>query len=354
VPGGINRYIGSSYPNSITAGPDGAIWYTVCCGGPSPNSIGRTTIGGNFTRFTLTAAPAGITPGPDGALWFTESGANKLGRITTSGIITEYPVTGAPWWIARGPDDKLWFTEPSAKKIGRLDPAAAVPGTSNGLSEFAVQGSPTGITAGPDGALWLTENSPAKVGRITTGGTVTDEVTSSGSSLAGIATGTDGALWFGAGSIGRVTTAFSFNYFTSPGTDTAANVTTGPDGALWFTTNPAIVRVTPEVVQQAQLVVTKVVSPQSDPGLFNLQVDGRTVKDNVRSGGTSYTQYLDPGSHTVGETAASGTSLSNYSSQITCTDNGSTVASGSGTTLSVPVASSASRITCTITNTRNP
>src|SRR5438874_12969818 len=34
--------------------------------------------------------PFGITAGPDGALWFTESGSGKIGRISTTGAIAEY------------------------------------------------------------------------------------------------------------------------------------------------------------------------------------------------------------------------------------------------------------------------
>ena len=37
----------------------------------------------------------GITAGPDGALWFTEYWGNKIGRITTAGVITEFPVPTA-------------------------------------------------------------------------------------------------------------------------------------------------------------------------------------------------------------------------------------------------------------------
>ena len=39
--------------------------------------------------------PGGITAGPDGALWFTEQTANKIGRITTAGVITEFPIPTA-------------------------------------------------------------------------------------------------------------------------------------------------------------------------------------------------------------------------------------------------------------------
>jgi len=41
---------------------------------------------------TTSSFPEGITAGPDGSLWFTEYMSNKIGRITTAGIITEYSV----------------------------------------------------------------------------------------------------------------------------------------------------------------------------------------------------------------------------------------------------------------------
>jgi virginiamycin B lyase len=70
----------------------------------------------------LSGSPWGITAGPDGALWFTVTDA-YIGRITIAGSITEYLVPTAnsdPFWITLGPDGALWFTEYSAGKIGRL------------------------------------------------------------------------------------------------------------------------------------------------------------------------------------------------------------------------------------------
>ena len=66
---------------------------------------------------------SGITAGPDGALWFTESYGNKIGRITTSGAITEYPVPTAgsgPYGITAGPDGALWFADEGANRIGEV------------------------------------------------------------------------------------------------------------------------------------------------------------------------------------------------------------------------------------------
>ena len=66
--------------------------------------------------------PADITAGPDGALWFTNSGTfdpttktftgSSIGRITTAGVVTnlhrsQHRRTGG---ITAGPDGALWFT----------------------------------------------------------------------------------------------------------------------------------------------------------------------------------------------------------------------------------------------------
>ena len=44
---------------------------------------------------TAISQPAYITAGPDGAMWFTEFVGNKIGRITTSGAITEFRLPSA-------------------------------------------------------------------------------------------------------------------------------------------------------------------------------------------------------------------------------------------------------------------
>jgi virginiamycin B lyase len=90
-----------------------------------------------FTAYSLPASysqPKGITAGPDGALWFTEYNNNKIGRISTSGAITEYAVPTAashPYSITAGPDGALWFTEYHANNIGRITTAGII-------TEFAV------------------------------------------------------------------------------------------------------------------------------------------------------------------------------------------------------------------------
>ena len=68
--------LGIDYPEEITTGPDGALWFANYFG----NKIGRITTNGVVTTFTgPMARPVGITAGPDGALWFSNSSATPSG-----------------------------------------------------------------------------------------------------------------------------------------------------------------------------------------------------------------------------------------------------------------------------------
>src|SRR5260370_125325 len=72
---------------------------------------------GEFIGFPIPTPysnPESITAGPDGALWLFDCAANKTGRTTTAGVITEFPIPTAnsqPRAITAGPDGALWFTE---------------------------------------------------------------------------------------------------------------------------------------------------------------------------------------------------------------------------------------------------
>lgn len=92
------------------------------------------------------------------------------------------------------------------------------------------------------------------------------------------------------------------------------------------------------------LIVNKILNPTTDTGLFNLQIDGVTAGTgaNVGHNGTTGAVSVNAGTHTVSETAGTGTDLADYASVIggDCATNGSvTLALGETKT-------------CTITNTR--
>ena len=93
------------------------------------------------------------------------------------------------------------------------------------------------------------------------------------------------------------------------------------------------------------LTVNKVVVPDSDPGLFNLQIDGSTAGSgaNVGNGGSTGAVAVSTGDHSVGETAGTGTNLADYTASFSgdC-DDGGNVSLNAG-----------DHKACTITNTRN-
>jgi streptogramin lyase len=266
---------GSILPGGITAGPDGNLWFTWFANFIDPatgrlidqgsGGIGRITPKGAVTKFPAgVGAFPSITAGPDGNLWFTTSG-NRIGRITTKGVVTEFPlgpgILEVPA-ITGGPDGNVWFpevvpdpAEPNCSNctvthIGRITPAGVVSHFSAGVPDNNF-----GITAGPDGNVWFTHLGEG-IGRITPKGAVTefpaagrkDEL---GEVIGGpgytITAGPDGNLWFtgwDAPGIGRITPDGVATQF-STGHRSAYGIAAGADGNLWFTTRTRIGRITP-------------------------------------------------------------------------------------------------------------
>jgi hypothetical protein len=120
-----------------------------------------------------------ITAGPDGALWFTDPVGNQIGRIATTGngcslsspCITEYPVPLAnshPETITAGPDGALWFTGgytgeggnimqaiPAARRNGvDLSASAGLPSASI-LVEFQQAGVQYIVVNTPQSGKWV-------------------------------------------------------------------------------------------------------------------------------------------------------------------------------------------------------
>ena len=228
-----------SFPNGITTGPDGNLWFTELGSG----KIGKITPDGTITEYsppTSNGYPLEITTGPDGNLWFTELGSGKIGKITPDGTITEFPIPTSNSLLAgitTGPDGNLWFTEHDGNNIGRITPSGTI-------TEFSLPSSdshPGYITTGPGGNLWFIENNSGKIGKITPDGTITEySLPTSGSYPGSITTGPDGNLWFtegsgGVGKIGKITPDGTITEYSPPTNNVGfSNLTTGPDGNLWF------------------------------------------------------------------------------------------------------------------------
>jgi virginiamycin B lyase len=271
-----------SNPASITAGPDGSLWFTE----PNLAKIGRITTGGIITEFavpTPQSQPLGITAGPDGNLWFTESSGNRIGRITTSGVTTEFVLPtfdSRPVGITAGPDGNLWFTENFGNKIGRIT-------TGGVITEFA-SSVPREIVTGPDGHLWFTQTDD-KIGRITTMGSVTEfSIPTAYCGPSGITVGPDGNLWFTelfGDKIGRITPAGLIAEFPTPGGG-PSGITTGSDGNLWFTELGKIARLTLETVPAIELRILPVVgsTPGANGTFFRTALQLHNSASSVLSG----------------------------------------------------------------------
>lgn len=233
-----------SRPSIITAGPDGALWFTRT----GDDRIGRITPAGELAAFELPdgSAPFGITVGPDDALWFTAMTSGVIGRISTDGeVTTEAVVGGMPSMITRGPDDALWFTLNEGNAVGRLActrtrGVARTRGGQEGRGELTLRQLPTpaagpvGIAATHDDAVWFTEIRADKLGRIPMDDAV-QELDLPGKPHAVVADAADGvwvSLW-GADQLARVSGDGEVITVDLASGSEPHGLAIGPDGAVW-------------------------------------------------------------------------------------------------------------------------
>lgn len=229
--------------NDLAWGPDGRIWYTVFA-----PELDRLSLDGTIARYpvpTNGAAIGGITNAPDGNLWYSEiyvpdvptggfpNPCCAIGRMTTTGSARDFvlPSTSRPGTLVLGPDSRLWVQGGELRSA--LDGTiSAVPLNSSG---FQVDG----MTLGPDGTVWFTASQANLVGSITTAGAVTRyPLPTPGSVPLGITAGPDSRLWFteyGANRIGSITTNGTIAEYPIPTPNSGPkSITLGPDGKLWF------------------------------------------------------------------------------------------------------------------------
>ena len=216
-----------SDPDVITAGSDDRLWFAEPgengWGNSTTVEIGAITTSGAQTYYPIGGVPSdatftigSMTAGPDGRVWFTafvqvgmppapppEYSYDVIGAIASDGTITLYSAPGAVnSAIAEGPDGRLWFGYDSGAAPNTVKGLAAI-ATNGTITTYPSRpGSPFGVvtamTAGPDGRLWL--SGELSYGAATTGGAVTNYTwpTPPGCKspdFAGIAIGSDGRIW---------------------------------------------------------------------------------------------------------------------------------------------------------------
>jgi streptogramin lyase len=254
-------------PWSITAGPDGNLWFIEYA---TPGQIAKITPAGQITEvatggtgnLSLNPQIAGIVAGPDGNLWFTEGrnpgrvgeinpATGELHEIATGGS-SGFTINSGPEEIARGPDGNLWFAEvsdpPSA--VARVTTSGVVTEFSSGITAGSEPNSITPVAAA-DGNLWFTEvkSNANAIGRLNPSTGASTEFSSglvANGDIRDITPGPDGNVWFAQfanpGRIGRITPSGAITEVATggvtPGFTANMNpdgIASGPDGAIWFT-----------------------------------------------------------------------------------------------------------------------
>lgn len=303
-----NGSVDDDFPNGITAGSDGNLWFV-----SNDGRVRKITTAGAITVVVPSLSGTHhIVNGADGRLWWNRGGTLSKFNISSSTVESTYNVgtaddhlwsvsasTSGVWWGSeskkigrvsyageqvsapfnfRGPEpwmlassaDYLWFTAANENQIGRVTPA-------NGQTVLYTlphaDSRPLGIVAGPN-AMWFTEETGDRVGRIDAGGAVQEfTVPTSGGKPTGIALGTDGNLWItlaAADKIVRMTTAGVFTEYALAAGCKPTSIAAGPDSAMWFTceTSNEIGRIT------FAGAVTKFGAQGSSPTAIALASDG--------------------------------------------------------------------------------
>lgn len=170
-------------PGRIVPGPGGTLWFVEQ---HNPGAVAEIRFGpGNAPEFTefrggvtpglsVNAEETSITAGPDGRVWFTERGnGGAIAAIDpVTNTVHEYKgFTNPPWGLVAGPDGNLWFTErDGVGQIGYMTTGGTINEQFTGgvTPGFSANRQPAEIVKGPDGKLWFVEEGgPGGIGSIT-------------------------------------------------------------------------------------------------------------------------------------------------------------------------------------------
>jgi virginiamycin B lyase len=107
---------------SITAGPDGNLWFSYFVDGQGHGNLATITPTGTITQYPAADYPDSLTFTPDGNLWFVNT-IDQIGRKAPDGTLTYFTLptkNSSPNSVVLGPDGNMWFTESGGDMIGRL------------------------------------------------------------------------------------------------------------------------------------------------------------------------------------------------------------------------------------------
>ncbi len=119
---------------SVAADVDGGVWFERSAGSAMDNrppmpALGRMDRAGKITYHPLPGGgprwPGSLTAGPDGAIWFLDGPAKTIGRMALDGIVTEFPlaypdVSGPTTEPLAAGSNALWFALPQTNRLGLI------------------------------------------------------------------------------------------------------------------------------------------------------------------------------------------------------------------------------------------
>jgi len=242
-----------TYPSSIIAGPDGAMWfgtYPAYTYYPATHlGIWRITTQGKKQYFPFELGVYDIAAGGDGRVWFTNpyEYTYNIGAITSHGKITTYAQAGdgSPESIVPDASGHLWYTSfGGSLDIVEIDTSGNTIATYKATAGFADK-----VAYGPNGAIWFNAiANPVVVGRITRkGGQITAPIGGPNYIPGQMALGPDGRMWICDGdALAAVDRKLNVTLYTLPSGGAFSGVTAGPDGNMWAAESEygAVVRVT--------------------------------------------------------------------------------------------------------------
>ncbi|HYL28208.1 MAG TPA: hypothetical protein VEW74_10280 [Candidatus Nitrosotalea sp.] len=242
-----------TYPSSIIAGPDGAMWfgtYPAYTYYPATHlGIWRITTQGKKHYFPFELGVYDIAAGADGRIWFTNpyEYTYNIGGITRHGKITTYSQAsdGSPESIAADASGHLWYTSfGGSLDIVEVDTSGNTIATYKAYNSFADK-----VAYGVNGAMWFNAiANPVIVGRITRkGGQVYSPIGGPNYVPGQMALGPDHRMWICDGdALAAVDRKFKVTLYTLPSGGAFSGVTVGPDGNMWAAESEygAVVRVT--------------------------------------------------------------------------------------------------------------
>jgi len=287
---------------------DGTQFGYITTGGLSPSSFSLTA-GGSRTYAKLQPGSYSVTEDAPSGSWAFDSLS-----CSASGPGTSASTSGRQASITLGFLGAVECTYVNKRKPQVKVVKALVPSSDSGTFDLQINGTTYADDVGNDGTTGFRDVTPGEV--------TVAELAGAGTSLGDYDASV--SCDSGKGSASGTSHTFSVSY----GDQVTCTITNS---------------------RKPEVKVVKATDPETDPGKFNLLVNGNVERANATNGQDTGFVQVGVGTVTVGESAGTGTDLGNYLSRIACDSGKGSADPATSYSFS---AGYGDRVTCTITNTR--